>query len=417
MRIVWIVYKPVGFIFEKIYKKEEKFKSGTWIIWSLKSIMNRNNKILIVTSTSRKDVTERFDENTIIKAYNVSGKINVGDVINKYKSIEICNSILEFKPDLIHFWGTESGFISSIYEELKHSRKIVSIQGIVNSIDKYNLGYLTKKELCHKSFLNRLKYPLYKNAFKRYSNQKKAETRMLETANYIFTDSDWSKSYCLYNNSSARLVYYPLKQNDIFYKNKWMNNNDKRIFTIAPRGPYKGIHILIKALVKVKEVYPNFILSIPGVSLKKNVFLENPYYVYLKNIINTYNLKDNIRFLPTLSQEELVEELMKSSIFVMPSIIENQSASLREAMALGVPCISSYCGCVNDVLLHKKTGLLYRYEEYETLAYYILLLFKNNAFAYQLGENGSKLMHNKFYNKQINLNDLYLKCIGDDCND
>ena len=68
--------------------------------------------------------------------------------------------------------------------------------------------------------------------------------------------------------------------------------------------------------------------------------------------------------------------LEKANCFVNPSVMENHALSLREALIVGVPSISTVCGSVSDYVVNGKNGFLYRYEEYEVLAELIGRVFE-----------------------------------------
>lgn len=48
--------------------------------------------------------------------------------------------------------------------------------------------------------------------------------------------------------------------------------------------------------------------------------------------------------------------MLESNAFIMMSCIENHSSTLREAMYLGVPCISSAISSVPEFVTHGKNG-------------------------------------------------------------
>ena len=91
----------------------------------------------------------------------------------------------------------------------------------------------------------------------------------------------------------------------------------------------------------------------------------------------------------------------KSNIFVSPSSIENSPNSLGEAQLIGTPVIASYVGGVPDMAKHEKTALLYRFEEYEMLAHFIVRIFANDSLAKSLSENG-RITAEKRHDKKLN---------------
>lgn len=80
-------------------------------------------------------------------------------------------------------------------------------------------------------------------------------------------------------------------------------------------------------------------------------------------------------FTGILSEEKMIEQYLKSNVFVLPSVIENSSNSLGEAMLLGMPCVATNTGGTMDILEHKKEGFLYPYTEPAMCADYISRYF------------------------------------------
>ena len=128
----------------------------------------------------------------------------------------------------------------------------------------------------------------------------------------------------------------------------------------------------------MKQFYPNVKLRIPGdVSFPSpDRRSKSPYYVYLHQLAIELGILDNIELIGKLNSQEMAVHMRKSHIFIMPSAIENLSTTLREAMLIGMPCISSSVGCVNEYINDGANAYVYRYEEWQHLAQIILKLFK-----------------------------------------
>lgn len=175
-----------------------------------------------------------------------------------------------------------------------------------------------------------------------------------------------------------------LLPNSLFYQKKWdLEKCEKHtIFTVYGSSAEKGTQNLLKAVAIVRRKYPDVKVIIPGgyqlnregklISSKSDAF-QNVLY----NMIKDLELENNVIFTGRLSAEQMANTMEQCHLFVNPSCMEVHALSLRESMIVGLPCISAQCGSVVEFLQHKVNGLLYRYEEYESLAYYIELLFSN----------------------------------------
>ena len=112
----------------------------------------------------------------------------------------------------------------------------------------------------------------------------------------------------------------------------------KIVLTVARVEPTKGIHDLILAFTKVVRNYRDWKLVIVGPVNNKH------YYNYLQELIKKLRVNDNVVFLGKISDSELARIYMEASIFVLPSYVEGFSIARVEALAYGLPVITTATG-------------------------------------------------------------------------
>jgi len=101
----------------------------------------------------------------------------------------------------------------------------------------------------------------------------------------------------------------------------------------------------------------------------------------------------NIKFWGQVQNNKLPDFYAAASIFVAPSIIdskgdtEGQGVILLEAMASGIPIISTNVGGIPDVISHNETGLLVQANNSSELSEAILSLLSKNELAKELTKN------------------------------
>ena len=122
---------------------------------------------------------------------------------------------------------------------------------------------------------------------------------------------------------------------------------------------------------------------------------------HIRKLVQKYNLQENICFTGRLSPEEMAERMERSNVFVMPSCVETHSSSLREAMLVGLPCVSSDVGSVPEFVQHGKNGFIYRYGEAQTLAYYVDKIFSDDALAEEIGASAKETINQMFPQESI----------------
>ena len=114
-----------------------------------------------------------------------------------------------------------------------------------------------------------------------------------------------------------------------------------KILTVARLIERKGIEYLIDAVSKLKMRIPELSLTIVGSGNMKSILEEQA--------IEKMN-SDSIRFLGEVPHNELAAIYSSHDIFVLPSFNEGMSNALLEAMASGLPIITTLTGGTKELL-------------------------------------------------------------------
>ena len=70
------------------------------------------------------------------------------------------------------------------------------------------------------------------------------------------------------------------------------------------------------------------------------------------------DLRPRVTVLPFVSRDRHVEILDQHDVFIFPSLSEGFGSALAEAMASGMPCVTTFTGMANDWLEHGRNCLL-----------------------------------------------------------
>ena len=127
-------------------------------------------------------------------------------------------------------------------------------------------------------------------------------------------------------------------------KNYLDTSNDINILFLARLLKEKGIFETISAFEKISEKYPNVNLFIAG---DGEAFSEVEHSV--KN-------NDKIKLLGHIDGEDKVSLFKKSHIYCLPSYSEGLPTSVLEAMAFGLPVVTTSVGGLRDFFQEGKMG-------------------------------------------------------------
>ena len=124
---------------------------------------------------------------------------------------------------------------------------------------------------------------------------------------------------------------------------------DKRIVAVGRLNKQKNFPMLIDAFSVFSEAHREYVLEIYGEGALEEKIKE---YITSKNLDGKVFLRGFCR--------DVHERTLSSAMFVMSSDFEGMPNALLEAMAIGLPCISTDCPCGGPRMLIEpyKNGLL-----------------------------------------------------------
>lgn len=95
----------------------------------------------------------------------------------------------------------------------------------------------------------------------------------------------------------------------------------------------------------------------------------------------------NINFLGNLDAEGVAELLSRSHVFISPSLMENSSNSVAEAMIVGTPSVVSLVGGSCSMVKDSDTALCYPPDDPAMLAECIRMLFTDESLSKKISTN------------------------------
>jgi len=387
MRVLWITNSPIA-------KHREMLgtslgQSGGWMETSYSALKDVNDLVLgVATVYNGNEIKkDKAEKNTFYLVPCIGDRAT--DISDNVENQQFWKAVIdEFKPDVIHLWGTEFSHGLCAIKVASGIPSVAYLQGLMSQISYHVLAQISFKDQLLSTTLRDLYLKqCYWHQKKKQQKRALIEQEILKRVNAIIVENQWCANNCRLVNRDLQVYKSLLPINPVFANYNWDYASIKphSIFTIAGNSPLKGFHMLLKALSIVVKYYPDTVVYIPGAVTRSNE--RSSYHKYTQSLIKKYGLTSNLQYLGKLTPEDMAKQMKSCNVFVMPSSIENHSSTLIEAMMVGAPSVSSNVGGISEYLQNGVNGFLYRFEEYQTAATLIMDVFENRELAVSLSYN------------------------------
>jgi glycosyltransferase involved in cell wall biosynthesis len=159
---------------------------------------------------------------------------------------------------------------------------------------------------------------------------------------------------------------------------------NRLIVTNSADMPLKGLYYLLRAISQVAQTHP-VRLTVVGTPHKNG---------YSRQLIEKLGIGNLITFTGRIADEQFVREYARATAAVVPSVYEGFGLPVCEAMACGVPVISTTGGALPEVV--GNAGLLVPPADHQALASAILTILQHPQLAQKLGRAGYQRVHQHF---------------------
>jgi colanic acid/amylovoran biosynthesis glycosyltransferase len=156
-----------------------------------------------------------------------------------------------------------------------------------------------------------------------------------------------------------------------------------RVLSVSRLVEKKGLHDLVEACALLRSRSSP---HIPVVHL--DVVGDGPLRDELERAVR--HLGAGVRFHGPLPQERVLELYQRASVYCLPSVItargdrDSLPTSVLEAMALGVPVVTTAVGGLPELVIHERTGLVVAQHDPVALAEAIARLLTDTDLAVEL---------------------------------
>lgn len=255
--------------------------------------------------------------------------INSSSLISKIKQLNINLFITLLNPDIIHIqWASHLSLFRYLLDKpiYKRPKIIVSLRGRLINVSPHADPALAR---------------LYRDYLPKVDGFHAVSHAIAQEAELWGVTSD-----------KIRVVYSGLELDKIgqFYKTNWRCNTPVYILLVGRFHWIKGYNYALDALRRLLDKGYHFHFTIIAGQPSEEILYQK----------NSMKLSENINILPNLSHDEVLLNMQHADILLLPSVMEGIANVVLEAMAVGLPVVSSDCGGMSEVIDNEINGLLFQ---------------------------------------------------------
>ena len=148
----------------------------------------------------------------------------------------------------------------------------------------------------------------------------------------------------------------------------------------------------IKVLSELKTTYPEALLCMIGP--EKDASFDS-----CKSLVKSLGLENNVEFTGMLTKPQWHEKAKDFNVFINTTNIDNTPISVMEAMALGLPVVSTNVGGIPYVIKDEFNGLLVNRNDVEEMTKAIIRISQNQEVRINLTKNARREVEQFDWNK------------------
>lgn len=288
-----------------------------------------------------------------------------------------------FRPDLIHVHGSERAF--GLLSEMLEVPLVISVQGLLVVCSRFCLTGIPRKELVHDVIsIHFAKGRGLVHTWRGTRGAAERELKILRSCHYFAGRTAWDRDIVRVVNPESRYYHVDEVLRSPFYDREWVPRADGPFTVYATGGtaPWKGLVSLLDGVALLRQsVRRETRLRVAG------ALQETDMWPVIQRRVNMLGLSNVVEWLGPLAPEAIASELQSASVYVQPSVVENSSNALAEAMAMGAPCVATSGGGTPSMISDGVDGLLCAPNDIYGLAGKMAAIEADAVMAANLGRN------------------------------
>lgn len=372
-------------LLKKLFNKQYLIDFGGWNTNAIKEFENFENIELHVISHHfflKKEIESFKMRNINYHFYKLESDNLLSTIKRKLdsniktdynKNTLIINSIInKIQPDIVHLIGAENPHYSS---------------SVLSLDNKYPLIVTLQTLMSDPNFLSN--YPISKELYEYRSN---IEKEVIKRADYIGTSiENYAKKIRQYITKDATFVICKLALGEAIHNDKTTKKYD---FVYFSKDIEKAGDWAIKAFILAQKKNPQITLLVIGRYTPN--FKEE-----LDKLIIENKIEPNVIFTGSLpTHDDVINKIKEARYALLPLKIDLISGTIREAMACGLPVITTKTEGTPNLNTKRECILISEPNDFQDMANKMQCLLNNSQYADTL-RNNSLITINERYNNTL----------------
>ena len=287
--------------------------------------------------------------------------------------------------DALDEWGRRTDFLR-LYQAVYVGLRLREM-GIAH-VHAHFMGMAARTAFwIHKFFPVTFSFTAHANDIFAPRNFEVGLVKLVDAARVIVTVSDYAKKFLQerFPERAARIRHIYNGLNLAEFGRTHFSCNPPLILGVGRLIAKKGFADLIRACGLIAE---------RGKSFRCEIIGEGPLEDELRGQIERLNLQDRVALSGARPMGEVRRRLIAANVFVLPSIIDpdggmdNLPTVIMEAMATGLPIVSTTIGGIPEMVVENETGFLVQPGDAAALADAIEQVIDDRLLAQRLGQGG-----------------------------
>lgn len=166
-----------------------------------------------------------------------------------------------------------------------------------------------------------------------------------------------------------------------------------RILSVSRLAEKKGFEYLIRAVAQLRTA---------GREVRLDIYGDGPLHATLQALIDELGQNDGITLHGPIGQNELATRYQEADLFALASVplehgdMDGLPTVLIEALAAGLPAVSTQVSGIPEIIRHEETGLCVPPRDVDALAAALARLIDDPAAARAMGQRGREVVLAEF---------------------